>query len=471
MLFILLSSLWCSTLGARELGAKGTMQQVMHMQPKTQGKEEIDIRQEVNQQEVDLQEERAIQEEISIEDSFDLQNQIDAQEVNTEKINTQQRDKQQEVNQLNEEGIETFSETEVKNFLNRQFDMLNWDEIKSLEEELKESVPSIKDFDLSEQVLNLISGEERFSIEEILLHIGTIFIKEFKTYFKLIIRFILIVILCSILQILSKSFGSKDTAKAAYFVCYALIIFTLAQSLMMLVQLAEQTIGQLYEIIQVTLPTLLAFMAVSGYVTSSSALAPVIIGTFNIMVFLIQKVLLPILVSVIVLQVISTMSEEIKIDKFIDLFYKGMKWGLRGVVILSVSIMGIYKLTLPYIDVAIKKGAVNVFTSFLPVVGDASKGAMEFILACSGLIKNAFAVGVIIWVLLLAAGPLIKIFINVALYQFLGAFIQPLGDKKMTEIAGVLAKGCSFILSSVSIVVLLTIASMIICASIGVSMT
>ncbi|MDA3733772.1 stage III sporulation protein AE [Niameybacter massiliensis] len=400
------------------------------------------------------------------EEAFKIEDPFTQEEVEAVEEKGQEKAAQGSV-----EIVETFSEEQIQSVLKQQFDILNWGEIESLEEELKQSVPYLEDFDLSSQVLKLISGEERFSIQEVMAQIGQLFVNEFNTYFKIIIRFILIVILCSILQILSKSFQSQNTAKAAYLVCYILVIFTLSQSLMMLVQVAQKTITQLYEIMQVTLPTLLAFMAVSGYITSSSALAPVIIGTFNIMTFIIQKLVLPMLVAVIVLHVVSTMSEEIKVDKFIDLFYKGIRWGLRGIIVISVAIMGIYKMTLPYIDVALKKGAINVSTAFLPIIGDASKGAIEFILSCSALIKNAFAIGVIIWVVLIAAIPLMKIFIHVIMYNVVGALIQPLGDKKMTEIAGVLAKGCEFILSAVGVVVVLTIASMIICASIGMSMT
>ena len=281
----------------------------------------------------------------------------------------------------------------------------------------------------------------------------------------------MIVILCSILQVLSQSFQSQNTTKAAFLVCYVLVIYTLTQSLFVIVELAQSTISNLFQMMQVTLPTLLAFMAVSGYITSSSALAPVIIGAFNMMTFFIQKILLPVIISIIVLQVVSTMSEEIKVDKLVGLFYKGMKWLLRGTLVLSIAIMGIYKLTLPYVDVAIKKGAINLSTAFIPIVGDASRGALEFIMSCSALIKNAFAIGVIIWVVLIAAIPLIKILSHVVLYHIASALIQPIGDKKMAEIATILAKGCEFILSAVGIVVVLTIASMIICASIGTSMT
>lgn len=359
----------------------------------------------------------------------------------------------------------------ANNVLQKQFNLLNWDEIKAFEDQLKQSVPYMKEFDLSEQVTRLITGEERFSLEEIMMQLGQLFVKEIGTYFNIIIRFILIVILCSVLQVLSSSFQSQNTTKAAFLVCYILIIYTLTQSLFVIVEVAQSTITNLFQMMQVTLPTLLAFMAVSGYITSSSALAPVIIGAFNLITFFIQKVLLPAIIGIIVLQVVSTMSDDIKVDKLVNLFYKGMKWLLRGIVVSSVAIMGVYKMTLPYIDVAIKKGAINLSTAFIPIVGDASNGAIEFIMSCGSLIKNAFAIGVIIWVLIIAAIPLIKIFTHVALYHIASAMIQPIGDKKMAEIATILAKGCEFILSAVGIVVVLTIASMIICASIGTSMT
>ncbi|MGL5676651.1 MAG: stage III sporulation protein AE, partial [Cellulosilyticaceae bacterium] len=158
-------------------------------------------------------------------------------------------------------------------------------------------------------------------------------------------------------------------------------------------------------------------------------------------------------------------------DKFVKLFYKVVGNGLKLVFGISIGIMGIYKLTLPYIDVAIKKSAFSISSSFLPVVGDASKGALEFVLSCAQLIKNSFAIGVIIWIVIVASVPLIKMVAYTFLYHLAGAIIQPVGDKKMSEIASILGKGCEFILSCTGTVVLLTIVVMIVCCSIGTSIT
>ena len=176
---------------------------------------------------------------------------------------------------------------------------------------------------------------------------------------------------------------------------------------------------------------------------------------------------LPCIISVVVLEVLSTMSSEFKIDKFIKLFYKGIKWVLVSILTISISLLGIYRMTLPYVDITLKQSTLKLATAFIPVVGGATTGALEFVTGCLGLIKNTFAITVIIWILILVSIPLIKIFAYVVVYQVAGAVIEPIGDKKMAQIATKLAKGCQFIMSAVGIVTILCVAVMVICMSVG----
>lgn len=365
-----------------------------------------------------------------------------------------------------EETKEAFNTQQI---IEEQIKLFDWDSINQLEASLKQSAPYTSSFDLGEEVTKILTGEQTLSVEYILSLIGEMMLVEARSYITLIARFILIVLLCSLLQTLTSAFKSKDITKIAFIVCYLLIIYTISQSLFVIVDVASNTIEQLSQVMLVTLPTLLGFMAVSGYISSSSALATVIIGGLNGVTFLIQHIALPMVVGLIMLQVISTMSEDIKIDKFVKLIYRGIGISLKTIVAVSITLMGVYKLTLPYVDVAVKKSALNFSSAFIPVVGDASRGALEFILSCSHLVKNSFAVGVILWVVVVASVPLIKIFVYVALYHLAGAIIQPTGNKKMSDIASILGKGCEFILSCTGIIFLLAVVSLVICASVGSS--
>lgn len=345
--------------------------------------------------------------------------------------------------------------------------LFNWEQIENLQDKIEVALPGYENFDLKTEMLSLLSGEKSLSVGGVLDIIGRSLFEEIGVFIQIGARFILIVLLCNLLQVLTTSFKTKATSQIGFFVCYIVIILSVVQSFQVMVGLAQGTIEKLSEVMYVCLPTLLAFMASTGYISSSAAMAPVVVTSLDLCTTLIRYLVLPCIISVVVLEVLSTMSSEFKIDKFIKLFYKGIKWVLVSILTISISLLGIYRMTLPYVDITLKQSTLKLATAFIPVVGGATTGALEFVTGCLGLIKNTFAITVIIWILILVSIPLIKIFAYVVVYQVAGAVIEPIGDKKMAQIATKLAKGCQFIMSAVGIVTILCVAVMVICMSVG----
>ncbi|WP_029487814.1 stage III sporulation protein AE [Candidatus Epulonipiscium viviparus] len=348
-----------------------------------------------------------------------------------------------------------------------QLEMFNWDEIEKLEADLSQNVPELKDFDLKHEVGLVLSGQKKFNLETILEFIKDSIFAEFFTYLNVIVRFILIVIVCNMLNNLSAAFDSKNTTKIAFFVCNIVILYSVMQSLVLIVELAHKTIETLQGIMLIMLPTLLAFMAASGYIATSAAMSPVVIGALNMMVFIIQNILLPNVVIVVILQILNQMSNEFEINKLIALYYKVNKWILGTIFGSSIAILGIYRMSLPFTDVTMKRVGLSLSTKLIPIVGNAVGGAVDMIIQISGMIKNAFGVGVIIFIVIVIAMPLIKIFAYIFLYHVAGAIIEPLGDKKMAKIATDIAKGCEFVMSCVGTVSILSILALVVCMSVG----
>ena len=345
--------------------------------------------------------------------------------------------------------------------------LFNWEQIENLEDQLQTALPGDKDFSLKDEMTALLKGEKELTVGGVLNLIGKSLFEEVGMFVQIGARFILIVLLCNLLQVLTISFKTKATSKIGFFVCYMVIILSVVQSFQVMVNLAQTTIKQLCEVMYVCLPTLLAFMATTGYISSTTAMAPVIVGTLDLMSSIVQYLVLPCIISVVILEVVSTMSSEFKIDKFIKLFYKGIKWVLVTIVGVSISLLGVYRMTLPYVDVALKKSTLKLAAAFIPVVGNATSGALEFVTGALGLIKNTFAIAVIFWIIVIVSIPLIKILAYVIVYQVAGAVIEPIGDKKMANIATKLSKGCQFIMSAVGIVTVLCIVVLVICMSVG----
>ncbi|MHC1750370.1 MAG: stage III sporulation protein AE [Cellulosilyticaceae bacterium] len=350
---------------------------------------------------------------------------------------------------------------------NKQFDLINWDNLDQMQQVLKSTTPELEGFSLKDYVIKIAKGEESFSVQHIVFQLWEALTGEIGTYISVVMQFVLIVILCNLLQTLSASFETKNTTKVAFFVCYIVILYGIAGSLGMLVKLASTTIDKLCHIMYVAVPTLMAFMASTGHITTSSIFYPTIIGAVSLMRWLMQVIILPAIILVIVLQLVSGMSEDFKLDKLTKLFYRGTKFVLRGICGISVGLLGIYKLTTVPVDMGVKKAALKFSAAFIPVVGNAAAGTIEFIGQCATLMKNSLSGGIIILILALVSIPLIKILSYIILYHLAAAAIEPLGDKKMSNMAENLAKGCEFIMSCVAITALLSIVGLVICMSVG----
>lgn len=348
-------------------------------------------------------------------------------------------------------------------------ELIDWSSIQALEEDLSSAMPNGKAFDLKNEMQKIISGQVRLSLSGSIGFILKALFNEIGVFIQIGARFVLIVLLCNLLQTLSSSFKSKEITKIAFFVCYMTILLGVTQSFKVMIELANTLIDQISRIMMVCIPILLAFMATSGLSLSAGAMAPVIVSTLSMMTYLMKIFLLPCIISVVVLEMMNAMSQEIKVDKWIGLFYKGIKWGLVSLLSMSMGILSLYRLTLPGVDHTIKKASLKLSSVFLPVVGKSINETIEFVAQCSTVIKNTFAAGVLIFILVLVCIPMIKILAYVLVYEIAAAVIEPIGDKKMASIASKLSKGCKCIMSCVGVMVLFCIVALMICMTIAAS--
>ena len=360
-------------------------------------------------------------------------------------------------------------EVSKQEILSYGMELIDWQSIKDLEDELSSSLPDEVSFDVKQEMENLISGKSQFSLEYILSFILKILVGEMGVFVQFGARFILIVLLCNLLQTLSASFKTKEITKVAFFVCYMVILLSVVQSFKIMIDLAMTLIDEVTRVMMVCIPILLAFMATSGLNLSAGAMAPVIISALHIMTYLMKIILLPCIVSVVVLEVMNAMSQEIKVDKLIELFYKWIKWALVTILSISMGLLGLYRLTLPGVDMTLKKATLRLSGLFLPVVGKSINETVDFVAQCAMVIKNTFAGSVMIFILTVVSIPMIKILSYIIIYEVASAVIEPIGDKKMASIAAKLSKGCKCMMSCVGVTVLFCLASLMICMTITAS--
>jgi len=329
--------------------------------------------------------------------------------------------------------IKVYSHT-VEEIWTRQIDSLDFSTIDKTVTSIKSQKenPYLHEFNFKDTVIKIIKGEADFSLTNIIKAIIIMIFKEMPAYFALIGKLIVISMLCAFLSNLAESFKSKSTSSVGFYVCYIVLIILLLQSFKIAMRVSETTIENMVLIIQSSLPMLLTLMIASGAVTSGTVFEPFIIFALQIVGVFIKKVLLPLIFFTAVLGIINSLTNKNFLKKMLEFFCQGIDWIIKGIAILFIGLMSLSGLTAPVLDGVINKAAKTA-VGVVPVVGESLTGAVDIVMNCSLLIKNAVGVGVIILISIYCLLPLIKILLFLIVYKLTAALIEPISDKRIVN--------------------------------------
>lgn len=362
-----------------------------------------------------------------------------------------------------------FADEAVNSIINKQINTLDLSEPEKVIDEIKSEVsnPYLEGFDIKKAMLDSITGKQNITPIQIVKGVLNLIFGEINVYLSLMGKLIILAIFCTVLSTLSTSFQSKSTSQVAFYVCYIVLIIALTESFLISMGIAQKAIDQMAMTMQASLPVMVTLLISTGNITSGSIFQPLVISSIQIASAIIRNTVLPLVFFVSVLQIVSNISEDFKIDKLVDLAYLSIKWLLRGIVTLFVGVMGMYGLTTPFVDGTINKAAKSMTEAFIPVVGEALSGTVDLVMNCGVIVKNSYTVGVIILLLLICAIPLIKVFLCMMVYQVTSAIIEPISDKRIAQCMAGMGRATGYLLGTLSTVMVLFILNMLILVGAG----
>lgn len=361
-------------------------------------------------------------------------------------------------------GSPVFGDQAMDKVINKQIDILDLSEPEKAIEEAKQegSNPLLNEFDMKESMVDSIRGKQSISPGKIVKGLTSLFAGEINEYFNLMGRLIILVVFCSVLSTLGASFNSESTSQVAFYVAYIVLIIVLAESFMVSMNIARTTIDHMTFTMQASIPVMVTLLISTGNAITGGVFQPIVFATIQIGSSIIKNVVLPLVFFVSVLQIVSNISEDFKIDALVDLAYSTIKWILRGIVAVFVAVMGLHGLTAPFVDGTINKAAKSMTSTFVPVVGEALSGTVDLVMNCGAIVKNSYTVGVIIALLLICVVPLIKVFLCMAVYQVTAAIIEPISDKRIALCLSGMGRAAGYLLGTLTTVMVLFILNMLI---------
>lgn len=201
-----------------------------------------------------------------------------------------------------------------------------------------------------------------------------------------------------------------------------------------IIALAKNTIQNLVGFSYTLLPILLTLMMTTGNIVSAGAVQPILLFLITFIGNMITTFLLPLILIGTALSIISKVSDKVQIDKLAKYFKSSVVWVLGIVLTIFVGVLSLEGSLTSSVDGVTAKTAKAAVSNFIPVVGKILGDAVDTVIGCSNILKNAVGIVGVIVVIGICILPIIKLAILTLTYYLTSALCQPIADDKIVSL-------------------------------------
>lgn len=313
-----------------------------------------------------------------------------------------------------------------------------------------------EDMDMGEILQDAIKGEVDNSTfaKKVLNLLGS----EVITSIKAIGSILAIIVIHSILKSISESLENDSISKLIYYAQYILIITIVLANFSDIVKMVQDTTTNLVAFMNMLVPLLITLMMSTGSIATSGVIEPIILFMINFIGNMIQDIFLPLLMVFTALVILSKLSDQVKIDKLSKFLKSGIVWFLGIILTVFVGVVSLEGTMSSSVDGITAKTTKAVVSSAIPVVGKILGDAVDTVLGCGIILKNAVGLVGVIMILGICIVPIIKLATLTLAYKILAGVTQPIADDKITNLLeqiGDIFKIFLAILSSISFMIII----------------
>ena len=289
-----------------------------------------------------------------------------------------------------------------------------------------------------EKLQRLISGD--FDQEGGLWNaIIEIFFDSFLGLLPIISIIVAVALLGNMLQGLKPSNG-KSISNLVNFVTYGVIVVLVLSMVVQMVTLTSSTIISIKNQMDAIFPILLTLLISIGGTVSTSVYQPAMALLSSVIMNFFTFVLLPIFIFSVVFNVVSNLSNTVKLDKFSSFLNSTYKWLIGLIFTIFTAFLSIQGITAGSIDGISIRTAKYAIKSYIPILGSYLSDGMGIILASSNLIKNAVGATGLFLLLATLISPLLELVIFMLALKLIAGIVEPLGNKQVANFISSLSK-------------------------------
>ena len=258
--------------------------------------------------------------------------------------------------------------------------------------------------------------------------------KETISSIKTIASIMIVIIIHSILKSISEGLENKGVAQVSYYVQYILIVTLIMTNFADIITMLKETITNLVAFSNTLIPILITLILTTGSIGTANMLQPILLFIITFIGNFILNVAIPVLLASSALGIVSKISSYVQLERLSKFFKSSIIWALGVVLTLFVSIVSIEGSLSSSVDGVTAKTAKAAVSSFTPVVGKILGDAVDTVIGCASILKNAVGIVGIIIIIGICILPIIKLVLLMITYYIGSAICEPIADEKIVKL-------------------------------------
>ena len=258
--------------------------------------------------------------------------------------------------------------------------------------------------------------------------------ENIKSALTTIASVMVVVIIHSLLKAISENLGNENVSKIAYYIEYILIITLVMTNFSTIITEMKEAIQNLTGFANTLIPLMITLMMTTGNIVSSGMLQPILLLLITFISNFMTNILIPIALVSTALGIISKISDQAQVGKLSKFLHSSMVWILGTVLTLFVSVTSLEGGLTASVDGVTAKAAKTAISSVVPVIGSILGDAVNTIVGCSNIIKNAVGMVGIIVIIAICIRPILQLAVLTVTYYLGAALCEPIADEKVVGI-------------------------------------
>lgn len=289
-------------------------------------------------------------------------------------------------------------------------------------------------------------------------YLNELFSVIFKNVISLIPAFAEVTAVALLSAIVSSAEGKilgKSTSKIVHLACYSVIILIITSMLLGIISDCSSCINNVKRQIEIITPILATLTVLTGGTGSAAIYQPSALFLSNGAVEIVNGFVFPAAITVIVLNFMSKLNEQMSFSGVTALIKSIMKWVIGITVTVFSIFITMQSSASSLFDGILFKATKYVVSNSVPIVGNFLSSGFDMLTSAGLLIKSSVGICGLIMLLFELIGPVVLLISFSLLLKFVGAVVQPIGENTMFSLLSDLSKDIEFFIAG-----LLTVAFM-----------